>query len=305
MASLISVIVLFYGVSYSKRLELVAESVLSQKGVNVDFIIAGFNNATRINRSSDLSKHPKENLHDIIRTGKVINNGLRIARGEFVYISDADILLQNQNYLERLIQEHLYSGNSLKRPLMKRLLLQDFEWFYSQVSTKGLEKAVASLDKSQEYIVKPKGAERPMKIFPKFERGKQKIFIASESDFHEYISSEENKGSEPRYFNQDRHCGAVFARTDHLIEIGGYHEGFVSWGVWDADVQWKLESQGGIKPIPYEDEFSVIHLDHERGHFSKLKWEHDKKLQEKRRALGFEKCVEKDKRAYLGGENEY
>jgi len=300
----VSVIVPFYGTSYSKRLELVAESVLSQKNINVDFIIGGLNKATRINCLSDLLKHPKENVPDIVRTGVVINNGLRLAKGDFTYVSDADILLQNQNYLERLVQEHLASSTPLKRPPMRRLLLEDFEWFYSQVSSAGLEKALTLLDKSQEYVVKPKGSKRPMRVFPKFENGRQKVFIISESDFQEYISSEENKGSEPLYFNQDRHCGAVFTRTNDLIKIEGYHEGFISWGVWDADVQWKLENLTGMGLIPYNEDFSVIHLDHEKSHFSKSKWEHDRELQKIRRSIGPEECRRKDKGDYMGGRNE-
>jgi len=304
MDSIVSVIVPFYGSSYSRRLKLVAESILLQKSVNVEFIIAELNNATRISCLSDLLKYPRENEPDVVRTGAVINNGLKLARGDFIYVSDADILLQNQNYLGRLVQEHLASGASLKRPPMRRLLLEDFEWFYSQVSLAGLEKALTFLDKSQEYTVKPKGSEKQMRVFPKFENGRQKIFIASESDFQKYISSEENKGLEPLYFTQDRHCRAVFTRLKDLIKVGGYHEGFISWGVWDADVQWKLENLTGIRPIPYNEDFIVIHLDHEKNHFSSSRWEQDKELQKIRRNKGASASIAEDKKIYLGNKNE-
>ncbi|NCN98906.1 hypothetical protein COY00_03090 [Candidatus Pacearchaeota archaeon CG_4_10_14_0_2_um_filter_35_33] len=304
MAASVSVIVPFYGTSQIQRLELVAKSILSQEGVNVDFVVAGLDNTPRISHISDLLKHPRESIPNIVRTGGIINNRLRLAKGEFIYVTDADVLLPNQHYLERLVQESVANEVSLKRPPMRRLLIQDFDWFYSEVSLKGLENSVASLDNSQEYIVKPRETEKPTRIFPKFESGRQKVFIASESDFQKYVSDERNRGLEPQYFNQDRHCGAVFATKDSIERIGGYHERFISWGVWDADIQWKLENQTGMKLIPNREEFTVIHLDHEKGYFSKPKWEHDKKLQEKRRALGFEKCVEKDKRAYLGEEND-
>ena len=304
MVSSVSVIVPFYGTAQSQRLELVAESILSQKGVNVDFVIAGLNIVTRVNELSDLSNHQRENVPGIVRVGAVINKGLKLFTGDFIYVTDADVLLPNQHYLEILVQESVANEVSLKRPPMRRLLIQDFDWFYSEVSLKGLENSVASLDNSQEYVVKPRETERLTRIFPKFESGRQKVFIASESDFQKYVSDERNRGLEPQYFNQDRHCGAVFATKDSIEGVGGYHERFISWGVWDADIQWKLENQTGMKLIPNREEFTVIHLDHEKGYFSKPKWEHDKKLQEKRRALGFEKCVEKDKRSYLGGEND-
>ena len=303
MATSVSVIVPFYGTAQSQRLELVAESILSQKGVDVDFVVAGLKVATRAGDIFDLLRHPKESVPEIVRTGAVINNGLRLATGYFTYVTDADILLPNQHYLEGLVQESFITGMSLKRPPMRRLLIQDFDWFYSMHSSKGLENSIASLDTSQEYVVKPIDVERPMGVFPKFENGRHKVFIATESDFQEYFSNEENKGSEPRYFNQDRHCGAVFAPTKALINIGGYHEGFIGWGVWDADAQWKLENQTGMKLTPNRKEFSVIHLDHEKGYFSKSKWEHDRRLQESRRILGFEACAREDIEIYAEGQN--
>ena len=96
--------------------------------------------------------------------------------------------------------------------------------------------------------------------------------IASETDFQEYLATEENKGCEPKFFNQERHCGATFAPTDAFIKVGGYCESFTSWGCRDADVQWKLESIIGMDLIPYISSFEVIHLDHPKGYFDKEDW---------------------------------
>jgi len=304
MANSVSLVIPFYGITQFQRLNLVAESVLSQKGVKLEFIVAGLEGATKINDVSELLEHPIEEVPEIIRIGAVINNGIRLATGDFIYISDADILFPNSHYLERLVQElNLGNGTSLKRPPMKRLLIKDFDWFYSIAISQGLNQSLRELDFAEDYVVKPIGTKRVMRVFPKVENGKEKVFIASEDEFNEYVSDKSNKGSEPRYFNQDRHCGTVFASTEEIVNVGGYHEGFISWGVWDADVQWKLENQTGMKPIPNGKEFEVIHLDHEKGYFSKLKWEYDRKLQEKRRELGFEACVEEDVQVYSGGVN--
>ena len=304
MANSVSVVIPFYGTAQSQRLNLVAESVLSQKGVRLEFIVAGLEGATKINDVSELLGHSKEEVPEITRMGTVINNGIRLATGDFTYVSDADIIFPNAHYLKRLVQEsNLGNGTSLKRPPMRRLLIQDFDWFYSMATSQGLDQSLDKLDFTEDYVVKPFGANRVMKVFSKFENGKKKIFIASETEFNEYVSDESNKGSEPRYFNQDRHCGAVFAPTKALVDVGGYHEGFISWGIWDADAQWKLENQTGMKLIPERGEFGVIHLDHEKGYFSKSKWKHDRKLQERRRTLGFEACANKDSQVYSGGKN--
>lgn len=303
MVTTVSVIIPFYGTAHSQRLELVTKSLLFQENINIDFIVAGLNQAMRVSNIKDLANLPKENVPNAVKMGRIINNGLRLARGEFTYISDADILLHNKRYLEKLVHEIVSDRVSLKRPPMRRFFLEDFEWFYHNVSLKGLEDSINQLDFSQDYIVKPKGAARPLRVFPKFENGKQKIFIASESDFQDYISNKDNEGKEPAFFNQDRHCGAVFSLTEKLLKVGGYCEDFISWGVWDADVQWKLENQTGMRLIPYRKEFEVIHLDHPKRYFSKSKWEHDKELQTRRRSISAEECIKKDRENYLGGKD--
>jgi len=303
MAPTVSFIIPFYGTSHSQRLELAIESIFAQKGVNIDLIVAGLSHATKIDNNEGLENYPKKEMPDIAKMGKVLNRGLSLAGGNFTYISDADVLLYNRNYLSNLVQELLSQRKSLKRPPMRRLLLQDFEWFHQNVSLEGLENSVSELDFSQDYIVKPKNSNRQIRIFPKFENNRQKIFIASELDFQDYISSKDNEGKEPAFFNQDRHCGTIFSLTEELLKIGGYHEGFISWGVWDADMQWKLENQTGIRLIPPGKKFEVIHLDHQRGYFSKSKWEHDKILQGMRRSIGAEECIKKDREDYLRGRN--
>src|SRR3989344_7166352 len=100
MATSVSVIVPFYGTAQSQRLELVAESILSQKGVDVDFVVAGLKVVTKIREPSDLLIHPEESMPEIVRMGIVINNGLRSTKGDFTYVTDADVLLPNQHYLE-------------------------------------------------------------------------------------------------------------------------------------------------------------------------------------------------------------
>ena len=304
MEEKVSVVIPFYGKAQVRHLNLAVNSILAQKNVDVDLVLAGINISTRINSLEDISKHPNEQVPEIIRTGAVINNGLRSAEGEFVYVTDADILLAHSDYLRKLIEYSKNGRVALKRPPMRRLMLEDFDWFYSMVNSKGLDYSIGQFDFSEDYIVKPNGAFRPMRIFPKFENGREKVFIASEKDFQEYVSNDRNEGYEPRYFNQDRHCGGVFATSGSFRNIGGYHEGFISWGVWDADVQWKLENETGMELIPNTQNYSVIHLDHEKGYFSKSKWAHDKELQFKRRKKGFQECFEEDVKNFAGGYNE-
>ena len=293
MKNSLSVVIPFYGDAHLERFKIVAESILSQRDISLELIISGLNATNRVEDFADLdiSNHKTP---EVVHMGTIINRGLQLASGEFTYVTDADIMFPGEDYLSNLEKEFHSQKKFIKRSPMRRLLVEDFNWLYSLVKQAGLKKALASLDFSQEYIVKPTNTERPIRIFKKTERGRDKTFIISERDYQQYISDEKNKGSEPIYFNQERHCGAVFAPTNAFYEVGGYHERFISWGVWDADIQWKLEQLGGMVLIPSEKRFEVIHLDHLKGYFDKLLWESDRSLQEIRRKLGAERCIRQD-----------
>jgi len=295
----VSVVVPLYGNPHLDRFNLVSESIFAQRNVSLELILAGLNTAQRFSNLSQVET-PKEAVPSIVRMGSVLNRGLNLAAGELTYVTDADILLVNPEYLANLIQESCNQGSFLKRPPMRRLLLQDFDWFNSLVKNNGLEKALDLLDFSQDYIVKPKDQKRNIRAFKKLESGRIKTFIATGEDLQRYRSSEENKGSEPLYFNQEIHCGAVFAPTQAFSDVGGYSEGFVSWGVWDADIQWKLEHIGDMNLIPKERRFDVIHLDHSKEYFNKDKWAQDRLLQIKRRESGAEECIKEDREEYGG-----
>ncbi len=301
----VSVIIPYYGLCDTRRLKLATKSILDQKGVNIELIVGKSYESLKIKNVSEVDVLAEAKSKEIIPTGGVINQALRIAEGNYTYVSDADIIFRTQTFFGELIDfSKKLQDKALKRPPMRRLLLEDFDVFYRLTNESSLAKAIESFDCSQDYVIKPRGADRPMRIFPKFEKGKQKFFIASEKDFQEYISDERNKGLEPKFFNQDRHCGATFAPTNVLRNIGGYCESFISWGVWDADAQWKLESSIGINLIPKSESFEVIHLDHYKGYFDREKWVKDKAIQKVRRNQGYELSIEQDRLVYLRGEND-
>lgn len=225
--------------------------------------------------------------------GLVYNQGIKRAHGEYLYLSDSDIVFPKY-YLEELLLTTETLDTPLQRPMMRRLLLQDFEKFYESYSDKGIQNVLKSLDFSQEFIVKTDENIRDIRVFKKLENGRMKTFIASGEDFNEYSSKPENKGSEPKFFNQERHCGAIFARKSNLENVRGCCERFISWGCWDADLQWKLKETYGMSYMPGE----VIHLDHPKGYFNKDKWQVDRNFQKTRRARGVSQCIQDDKGVY-------
>ena len=278
MQNLASIIIPIYGNFDKKRLDIVKESILQQKGLDVEIILPD-----------------EKQIKPPINCSKLINQGYSISKGNFVYISDADVVLASNTFLGDAAEYSQKNGNLiLTRPKMRRLLLEDWEWFQELFKSDGIA-SLQKLDFSQEHLVTPFNKPRQIKVFKKFENGRLKTFIASQKDFEEYISDDNHQGEEPKYWNQERHCGGTFLTRNQFKRVGGYCEQFIGWVCWDADFQWKLKSLFEADYFPEECSFEVIHLDHSKEYFDKQKWEHDKKLQELRRNLGAMKCSEYDK----------
>ena len=298
----ISVLVPFFGNFDSRRLEVVIKSVQNQSEKGIEFLTCTGKEVIACDIGSTSFK-VREALEQITcgdavtiqdaPRGLIYNQGIRRAHGEYLYLSDSDIVFP-RGYFEELTQAAGTLNSPLQRPIMRRLLLQDFEQFHANFSDKGIQNTLESLDFSQEFVVKPDSNLRRIRVFKKFENGRMKTFIASEEDFLEYSSNPDNKGSEPKFFNQEKHCGAVFAKKSELEEVGGCCEGFISWGCWDADLQWKLKKTYSISYMPGE----VIHLDHPKGYFNKDKWKTDRSFQETRRTKGVFQCIQEDRRVY-------
>ena len=294
----ISILVPFFGNFDYRRLEMVIKSVQLQSKKGVEFLICNGREAFEIEEINSSQLDIKNILYSISKKidskqdfprGLVYNIGIEKSKGKYLYLSDADILFAN-DFFEKLIEFSNKMQVPMKRPMMRRLLLQDFEKFYSIYSEDGIQRALNKLDFSQEFIVKPDKNLRELKVIKKWENGRMKTFIATENDFKEYNSNKKNKGSEPKFFNQERHCGAVFAKKDELEAVGGCCEKYISWGCWDSDVQRKLEGKYGILYIPGE----VVHLDHPKGYFDRDKWKKDLLFQDTRRRKDVADCIEED-----------
>jgi len=298
----ISVLVPFFGAFDPRRLELAISSTLqAEKDEKIEFLICTGKEAIPLGNAVDITEIVRKaqeirgDPSKVISKGSIYNQGIKKVQGDYVYLSDSDIIFP-EHFFSGLIQASESANSPLYRPMMRRLLLQDFETFYLSYLQNGIRDSLKSLDFSQEFIVKPDKNPRDIRVFKKFENGRMKTFIVPGEDYEEYISNPSNRGSEPKFFNQDRHCGATFAKRKQLEDIGGCCEEFKSWGCWDADLQWKLKDTYGLSYIPGE----VIHLDHPKGYFDRERWKLNRLLQETRRAKGAIKCIQEDREVYAG-----
>ena len=80
-------------------------------------------------------KPNEEDIGNSFRPGKVRNLGAKLAKGQFIYTNDADIIFKNQNYLSSLIKR-LESNPDMAfhRPKMRRMPLECFDEFLRRIN---------------------------------------------------------------------------------------------------------------------------------------------------------------------------
>ena len=236
---------------------------------------------------------PRPNLSDF-NPGRIRNRVITHTNGEFVYTNDADIVFLEQDYLARCVEEMRANPNTvLYRPFMRRLPVDEFVQFKKIARKFGTAMAVKSLDLSQEYIATLNGKLRKLRVFKK-KSIYPKTFTAFEEDFQVYVSDEKNRGREPLFWNENRHCGGNLFRMEQFIAVGGYSEDFINWGCEDSDLQWKFSQLYDLHFFP--EDLEVLHLDHPKGYFSPEMWVHNEKINKKRVKEGIEKVIERDRR---------
>ncbi len=293
----ISVVIPLYGQFDVERAVISVESILTQKDVNLEVVVSEQGESSKFPKISGV-KHifeyykPKSELSDF-NPGNIRNIGFINSTGEFIYTNDADVVFPDTEYLLRA-REILESkqGKVLFRPKMRRLPIGDFTVFNEWVKNYRIMGAISKLDFGQKYIVTVDGLPRKVRVFEKDSIYK-KTFTAFEEDFQRFIGGE-NKGKEPMFWIENRHCGGNMFRRVQFESVGGYCEDFVNWGCEDSDLQWKFAEKYGIEFFP--DELEVIHLDHPKGYFSPEMWARNEKINAQRKEEGVEAAIRIDGR---------
>ncbi len=299
----ISVAIPFYGVFKEDRVNLVLDSMGLQKEVDLEVVVVEQSRSPTLKKDNFLSiiKYihiPISNKDgEFFCPGVVRNKAVSECNNPFVYSSDGDIIFQNPYFLKESIQllKEL-NGGILFRPPMKRLPLECFQEFSEDTKLNGIELSLSHLDRSKPYLAT--GSHKVgMKIFKKFESGRMKTFLYTETDYENYIR-DSAKGYEPFYSTLETHAGGTLMLKKQFNLVGGFSLRFAGWGCQDADLQWKLKESFGFLQFPTEERFEVLHLDHPKGYFSKERWMQNKEIQQSRRIVGVGPSIEEDLRNY-------
>ena len=293
----LSVVVPVYGEFDLARACVSVQSILLQQGLDYEVIVSEQGESRRfpeIPRVRHIFKYhkPQFDLSDF-NPGNVRNEAVALATGEFVYTNDADIVFLDPYYFARSVEVmRENSRRVLYRPLMRRLPLVEFGEFERKIRDFGISGAVASLDLSQKYLATLNGKPRKLRVFEK-ESVYLKTFTAFEEDYQDYVSDDRNKGSEPIFWNENRHCGGNLFRMEHFYVVGGYSEEFINWGCEDSDLQWKFSEIYDLQFFP--EGFEVIHMDHPKGYFSPEMWKKNEAISERRVMGGVYEAIKIDR----------
>ena len=294
---LISVIIPIYGNFCIDRLMICIDSLKSQKE-NVEIIVSEQGENSRLeNRLNPDIKHifsPLKSEAEEVYSGKIRNIGIRESKGEFIYTNDADIIFPNSDYFN-IIKNILTKNDKLiiHKPLMRRLIIDNFNEFSNLRENLGFSGAINKLDFNQKYITTTDKIERKLKIIKK-SSDYEKIFTCSWQKFIRYSADKNLKGLEPTIWKENLHAGGNFFRKKHFELVGGYCERYSNWGREDSDLQWKLGELYNLEFFPKNENLEVIHLDHELPYFSKEKWQNNEIISHKRVELGAYNAILED-----------
>ncbi len=293
----VSVSVAIYGNFDVERLHTSLLSARAQVGVDVELVVAEEGPEPRFTEEAEkldatyvFVRCPQHHRH--FDTGRVRNHALRQCAGELVYLTDADIVLQDPRYLQKLAS--LADGKSLVQPPMRRLAERDVDRFTRLARAEGIDAALTELNCPDPYRTSMNGDLPELTVIDH----KGRTFTVLTSDFERYRADESLRGTEPTLFYDIRHIGGAIARRDHILSVGGFAERYHTWGFEDRDLQWKLQAVAPVELIPQASELTVVHLDHAKHYYSSAANQRNKEAFAHRKGCGVASAVAEDVRLW-------
>lgn|GEM_PF-5352037 len=300
----VSVVVAVSAGADELRARATLASIRAQTGVDLEIVLSeqGFAEPRHAELAASFgAAHAVETLDprangERFNLGRARNVGIGASTGEFVYLTDADVLLPHAGYLAALLpamREH--PRLVLTRPPL------------SHLAPAGQEDVLRAF--AREPAWPPPGVRQPSPMLWTASdevgeyievRNRGKLHIASVADL--WAAAGHPPGWEPRLVQACRHDGALLARRAQLDAVAGYGEEFIGWGGEDVDLLWKLAGCFTPASLEHIADAEVVHLDHERGWYDKLLTERNRMLRERRAAAGVLGVILED---LLGNDSPY
>jgi predicted glycosyltransferase involved in capsule biosynthesis len=294
---LISVCIPIYANFDRRRLQLTVKSLQAQEGVDVEIVVA------------EQAPEPKASyiLDDSINytfiefdgddiqysCGAVRNAAVAISNGEFIFNTDADIILPNKYFLRDSLEMLRKEPKSfLYRPNLIRFPIEEVPTLTYMVHRYGFRGIVDSLMHSNNdgLFMTMNGVDRDIKVCKHPDPNHWvKVSTIYMEDYKKY--NDLDKDYAMTAFTTDVHAGTHMVSKEHFESVGGYCELFTGWGYEDLDLYWKLSSN--INARRFEN-VSVVHLDHDKPYAYYDRLEEHRITHENRQSQNLQNIIKED-----------
>jgi glycosyltransferase involved in cell wall biosynthesis len=299
---LVSIIFPIYGNFYTDRLLLAIASARAQKGVNIEIIVSEQRESPELKDKLDSSvkyifkKRDHKKGGGDFNPGETRNDAVANASGEFIYTNDSDILFMNEHFLEK--SREILSQNRdmvLHRPSMRKLPIENLEEFKKRVEKNGIQASIASLNFGNEFLATTDDKKRDVRVSIANSEGDLRVRTTSMEEFKRYTEDASLKANDHVIWSESMHYGGNLMRKEQFENIGGFCEEYVNWGCEDTDLQWKLKNMFNLQFFPKIEEFTVIHLDHEKRYVVAETVDRNEGVFTRRRQRGAYQAIKEDK----------
>lgn len=300
----ISVIIPLAGKLHRERVKACVACLKKQNKINIEVIIVQPSNELNIEYiNNDIIRVNVTPIYDKYPSiGRLRNEGVRHSSGKFLFLFDADILLDKDDYLYQLLELIESSNNQIfASPLRNRILdVKQNELIADILNYKSLEDVLEPIDKIDfAYLYKGYKQDIP-EIEINSVRGYLHFALKSEID----KSIDKSHSFQSSVWKGNIWGGGLLVKREYFELVGGYCEKFVGWGPEDADLKRKLEYVAGIQ-LMFQDEklkpFKVFHLEHDIPHRTEITLEQNKALREKRATIPLNDLIKEDLKFYQIG----
>lgn len=301
----ISVIIPVYNYPHHRSLHVTIEGLIRQQ-IDLEIIISEQSILENKQYEKVASRYGVKYVHslpDIINgkiysnIGRVRNVGAAVSTGEFLYLTDADVLLFDKIYLrELLLKKEKQREDVYCRPKMLRLKSSSFSSFRDDyVNRKTIDVDIGINDHclveydNGKIILNSDGEEKEIMH--------NHIYVCDHHDYLLAISLGDNICKLKRFiWKPVLHWGATFCSFRDFVDAGGYSEKYLNWGFEDDDFHFKLSGIRNIQCISdVFPRFFVIHFEHDRDYYNRIYRKNEAYFQ-KRVFAGSHKSIDVDYR---------
>lgn len=293
---MISVIIVAHHYKYLDRMKIVIESVLKNAGNDVEVIITTDNEKVLDTLNENLNKRVKI---IIAKSDKFENNlgfyrniGVKYSKGEYLYFTDADIVIYKPNYLKTLKRISKESdGSVLVWPKMFRLD-ENIEEFGNDFSSKKMINFFFD-----DHHCMYRYSDGKFYKVPELKTDFDGVpYVCKHKDYNSF--KEANfKDFEELVWRPFVHWGGIFCKKEYFEDVGGFSLEYFTWGCEDDDLIRRLSKRYNIIFLFEENpDLSVLHLEHPRKYWTSYK--RNMQIFEKRKKKEISRLICEDKKRY-------